>query len=110
MLASFLRRPNMFLTDPEKLRLVHWLTRIGCTAFLTFFVLASLLTFPSEIPWMVACWLLGHTVLAFRNRPGWLPLAACAAILFIKRLEKIVDACRATGAEVIVAQRAAQDG
>jgi lysophospholipase L1-like esterase len=36
---------------------------------------------------MVACWLLWHTLLVSRNRPGWLPLAACAAILFIKRVD-----------------------
>ena len=77
----------MFLTDPGKPRLVHWPTRIGCTVFLTLFVLASLLTFPSAIPWMVACWLLGHTLLVSRSRPGWLPLVACAAILVIKRVD-----------------------
>ena len=73
--------------SPEKLRLVAQLVRIGRTVFLTFFVLASLLTFPNAIPWMVACWLFWHTLLVSRNRPGWLPLAACAAILFIKRVD-----------------------
>jgi hypothetical protein len=36
---------------------------------------------------MVACWLLWHTLLVSRNRPGWLPLAACAVVLFIKRVD-----------------------
>ncbi len=72
---------------PGEPRLVDRLFRIGRTVFLTFLVLASLLTFPNAIPWMVACWLLWHTLLVSRNRPGWLPLAACAAILFIKRVD-----------------------
>jgi lysophospholipase L1-like esterase len=72
---------------PAEPRLVDRLSRIGRTVFLTFFVLASLLTFPNAIPWMVACWLLWHTLLVSRNRPGWLPLAACAAILFVKRVD-----------------------
>ena len=68
-------------------RLAARFTRIGRTVALTFFVIASLLIFPYAIPWMVACWLVWHTLLVFRNRPGWLPLAACTAILFIKRVD-----------------------
>jgi acyl-CoA thioesterase-1 len=70
-----------------ELRPVDRLLRIGRTVFLAFFVLASLLTFPNAIPWMVACWLLWHTLLVSRNRPGWSPLAACAAILLVKRVD-----------------------
>jgi lysophospholipase L1-like esterase len=73
--------------QPTKPRLVDRLARIGRTVVCTFFVLASLLTFPNAIPWMVACWLLWHTLLVYRDRPGWLPLAACTAILFIKRID-----------------------
>jgi lysophospholipase L1-like esterase len=73
--------------NPEKPRLVDQLIRIGRTILLTFFVLASLLTFPNAIPWMVACWLIWHTRLVARNRPGWLPLAACAAILLVKQVD-----------------------
>lgn len=72
---------------PKPPRLVDRLARIGRTVVLTFFVIASLLTFPDAIPWMVACWLFWHSLLALRNRPGWLPLAACVAILFIKLVD-----------------------
>ncbi len=72
---------------PIEPRLVDRLTRIGRTVALTFFVVASLLTFPCAIPWMAACWLFWHTLLVSRSRPGWLPLAACLAILFVKRVD-----------------------
>ncbi len=50
---------------------------------LSVFVLA-LLSFPSVLPWMVAAWLALHTWLAARERPSFLPLAACLAILVVK--------------------------
>ena len=68
-------------------RFVGRLIGIGRTVALTLFVIASLLTFPNAIPWMVACWLFWHTLLVARSRPGWLPLAACVAILLIKRVD-----------------------
>ena len=73
--------------SPETPRLVDQLKRIGRTVLLTFFVLVSLLTFPNAIPWMAACWLGWHTWLVARNRPGWLPLAACVAILLVKQVD-----------------------
>lgn len=47
-------------------------------------VVASLLTFPSVLPWMVAFWLIVYTVQVAREHSGWLPLALCLAILMIK--------------------------
>lgn len=64
----------------ELLRRVVWVT------VLTALVVASLLTFPSSIPWMIACWLSWHTIAAFRGKPGWLPLLTCVAILLVKRI------------------------
>jgi acyl-CoA thioesterase I len=49
-------------------------------------VAASLLVFPSGIPWLVAAWLLGYTLLALGGRGGLLCLGLCAAILVAKRL------------------------
>jgi len=49
-------------------------------------VLASLLAFPSTVPWMMAVWLAWHSVLVARRKPGWVPLAACAGITIIKRV------------------------
>jgi len=47
-------------------------------------VIASLLTFPAGIPWMVACWLALYCVCLFRGwNPLW-PVATCAAILVAK--------------------------
>ncbi|MFH1265630.1 MAG: GDSL-type esterase/lipase family protein, partial [Planctomycetota bacterium] len=59
--------------------------RSGRALLISGLVAASLLTFPSAIPWMVALWLSWHTWLVVRRRPGWLPLVACALILLAKR-------------------------
>lgn len=48
--------------------------------------LASLATFPSETPWMVAAWLLWATIRMLRLRAAWGPLAACAVLIVVKRL------------------------
>lgn len=61
-------------------RTVLWTTAI-CAA-----VAASLLTFPSSIMWMIAFWLVWHTVSTAIGRPGWLSLATCVLILVIKRV------------------------
>ncbi|TWU45199.1 Acyl-CoA thioesterase I precursor [Novipirellula aureliae] len=47
-------------------------------------VVGSLLSFPSMLPWMIAFWLAWYTILAMRDRPAWLPLAACLTILIVK--------------------------
>ena len=46
----------------------------------------SLLTFPSAVLPMVAIWLLVHTSLVLVQKPGWMPLLACLAILLVKRV------------------------
>lgn len=61
------------------------LTRIGRIALISGLVVLSLLTFPAWIPWMVALWLSWHTWSVARNRPAWLSLLTCAAILLAKR-------------------------
>ena len=73
--------------DSAAPRLIDGAGRIGRTLLITGIVLASLLTFPVAIPWMVAFWLLWHALLVLRGRPGWLPLAACAALLAIKGVD-----------------------
>jgi len=67
-------------------RFVAGLKRVAGTLWISAVVILSLLTFPSSIPWMIAVWLLGHTLSVLRGRPGWLPLAACAAIVLFKRV------------------------
>ena len=44
----------------------------------------ALLAFPSVVPWMVAFWLVCHTILARLNRPAWGPLAICLSVLILK--------------------------
>jgi acyl-CoA thioesterase I len=68
-------------------RLPHRLARIGRTILLTLVIAASLLTFPSAIPWLVAFWLLCHTMLIFQDRTAWAPLVIGAAILIVKQVD-----------------------
>ena len=49
-------------------------------------VTASLFVFPSGIPWLIAAWLLGYTLLAFGGRGGLICLGLCAAVLVAKQL------------------------
>jgi acyl-CoA thioesterase I len=51
-------------------------------------VVASLVVFPSSIPWLIAAWLAAYTALALLGRPksAMLALGTCAAILVAKRL------------------------
>ncbi|MEZ6046512.1 MAG: GDSL-type esterase/lipase family protein [Planctomycetaceae bacterium] len=50
-------------------------------------LIASLLTFPSTIPWMIAGWLLVSSILILRGKPGWLPLFVCLTIILIKNID-----------------------
>jgi acyl-CoA thioesterase-1 len=67
-------------------RVAAVLRRAASTLAVCFIVALSLLTFPNAVPWMIAFWLLCHTVLVMRGRAGWVPLAACAAVLLAKRV------------------------
>ena len=57
----------------------------GRTLFNVTFLLGSLITFPSCIPWMIAIWLVWHTVELCRGRSGWRPLLGCVVLLLLKR-------------------------
>ncbi|MGD9633514.1 MAG: GDSL-type esterase/lipase family protein [Pirellulales bacterium] len=48
-------------------------------------IAVSLLVFPSVLLWMVAAWLAIGSWQILRGRSSWLPLAACVAVLVIKR-------------------------
>src|SRR5262245_55827423 len=58
--------------------------RVGTLLALCALIAASLLTFPASVPWMIAVWLAWHSVLAWRGRRDWIPLAGCAAIVVAK--------------------------
>lgn len=59
---------------------------VGLTVARTLAVVLSLLAFPSAVPWMVAAWLVWHTILVARHEPGWAPLAVCGAVVLVKRV------------------------
>jgi hypothetical protein len=79
-------------------------------------VLASLLVFPNLIPWMIAAWLVGYSLLAVTGRRGHLCLMGCLAVLLGKRLtpapgllalmvvmlKTIIDAARQMDVEVVL--------
>jgi len=58
--------------------------RVGATLASVAAVIASLLAFPSAMPW-IGGWILGHTLRVARHRPGGVPLIAGLAILLVKR-------------------------
>lgn len=60
--------------------------RVGATVVATGFLIASLLTFPGGVAWMAGGWILAHTWLVTRGKPGWVPLAVCLAMLLAKRV------------------------
>jgi lysophospholipase L1-like esterase len=71
---------------PRRNRLLAILWQI-CRAFgWCAIVTASLLVFPSGIPWLVAGWLAAYTLLARSRRHGLVCLGVCAAILVAKGL------------------------
>jgi lysophospholipase L1-like esterase len=61
------------------------LRRIARSIALVLAIAVSLLVFPSALLWMVAFWLAVAGVAIGRNRTAWLPLAACVAVLLVKR-------------------------
>jgi lysophospholipase L1-like esterase len=63
------------------------LKRVATTLAIAVAVVLSLLTFPSSIAWMIAAWLLWHSLLVLRDQAAWLPLVACLVILLVKRID-----------------------
>ena len=51
------------------------------------FLAASLLVFPSMIPWMVLGWLALFALRRIRGKSAWPPLAFCLGILLVKRVD-----------------------
>lgn len=79
------------------------LSRVARTVLVTLLVVLSLLTFPSSIPWMIAFWLIMHTVAAGRGKPAWVPLLVCVAILLAKRIYWPSSLAIFAGAAAVVA-------
>lgn len=63
------------------------LKRLGWILLIAVGLIASLLTFPAAIPWMLAGWLLCASVLMWRGRAGWIPLAVGGVIVLVKNVD-----------------------
>jgi lysophospholipase L1-like esterase len=72
---------NAEIAKSDRRSLRRLLTIVGVTLA----VLVSLLTFPAALPWMVAAWLIGHTMMVCRGRAAWVPLGLCLIIVAVKR-------------------------
>lgn len=70
------------MSGPRTRGLARW-AKLLTTVFA---ILASLLTFPAAIPWMVAGWLAWHTVQVLRGRGGAAPVVVCGVVLVVKRV------------------------
>ena len=72
--------------SPITIRVVSALGRACRAAAACLVVVASLFVFPNAIPWLIAAWLAGYTLLAIFGRRGHLCLIGCLAVLIGKRL------------------------
>lgn len=90
------------------------LRRVGRILAIGLVVVGSLLTFPAGLPWMIALWLVWHTIQVWRGKPGWLPLATCALIVTAKGTWPtgglIVLAIAATGSAALGIMRQRKQG
>lgn len=60
------------------------LSRVARVLAIGLFVAGSLITFPAGVPGMIGLWLAWHSIQLLCQRPGWLPLAACALLVVAK--------------------------
>jgi len=72
--------------SPIAMRVVSALGRACRAVAACLVVVASLLVFPNAIPWLIAAWLAGYTLLAVFGRRSRLCLIGCLAVLIGKRL------------------------
>jgi lysophospholipase L1-like esterase len=61
------------------------LKRIAKILLISIAIVASLLAFPSDLPWLVGAWLAFSTITALRGGAAWKPLAVCCVIVVVKR-------------------------
>jgi lysophospholipase L1-like esterase len=65
----------------------RWLRRV--TARIPFYVAipASLLAFPSILPWVLLFWIGAYAFLAYGRKPAWLPLLIGLAVTLVRRVD-----------------------
>jgi acyl-CoA thioesterase I len=73
------------MPSPIAIRLIATLGRASRAFAGCLVILASLLVFPNAIPWMIAAWLVGYTLLVVFGRHGLLCLIGCLTVLLGKR-------------------------
>jgi lysophospholipase L1-like esterase len=61
------------------------LKRIAKILLISLAIVASLLVFPSNLPWLVFAWFSLATIIALRGGAVWKPLAICCVIIVVKR-------------------------
>lgn len=79
--------PQAHAPAPLTSRLLAASRRIGALLAVLLLAAASLLTFPAQIPTMIAVWLGVFTGLTLAGRRGWPALAGCALMVIIKRVD-----------------------
>ena len=72
--------------SPISIRVVAALGRACRAIAACLVVVVSLFVFPNAIPWMIAAWLTGYTLLVLSGRRGHLCLIGCMTVLVGKRL------------------------
>lgn len=65
----------------------RWLSVIAPRLLFYPFLAASLLVFPSVLPWMILGWLAIAGFQVARKKPAWPPLAFCVGVLLVKRVD-----------------------
>lgn len=76
--------------------------RVGRTLFFALAIAVSLLTFPSVIVAMAACWLAAYTVAAVRRSSAILYLIAPVAVILVKRVDWPMGLWIFTGVAIVV--------
>ncbi len=76
---------------------------VARTTAIILLLVASLMTFPSAIPWMVATWMMWHCVAVLTGRSARFQLLSCVAILFAKRVGWTFSMSCLCGAMLVVA-------
>lgn len=72
--------------SPISVRVVASVGRACRAIAWCFVVVASLFVFPNAIPWLIAAWLAGYTLVVVLGRRGHLCLIGCLGVLVGKRL------------------------
>lgn len=77
---------ELLTSESEKRFIGPILNRTARAVCISLVIVASLLSYPSVVTWMIAFWLLWQTVARARGKPGHLQLLTCLVVLLAKRI------------------------